>query len=208
MRSAYKTAADAIGKDKVMEGIGKPADTEISSLSTAEKTAYDTKLAELQEVAGLDAAKSKFEGLSQVKAHDISVDVNPNAPVVMPDGWTKATGWTSHFKRGPKIGDFTDEVGFWDGMKTKSGYAYDPKTAEGLRNLRTRVGQRAADRAYLGKGLGWAMDYLNTNAEMSRDMGAVRTRTDNVLDNKIITERKIEKQARKPGTKAYDAKQF
>lgn len=208
MRSAYKTAADAIGKDQVMKGIGKPTDTEISSLSAAEKTAYDTKLAELQEIAGLDAAKSKFEGLSQVKAHDISVDVNPNAPVVMPDGWTKATGWTSHFKRGPKIGDFTDEVGFWDGMKTGSGYAYDHKTAEGLRNLRMRVGQRAADRAYLGKGLGWAMDYLNTNAEMSRGMGAVRTRTDNVLDNKIITEREIEKQAGKPGTKAYDAKQF
>jgi hypothetical protein len=47
MRSAYKTAADAIGKDQVMKGIGKPANTEISSLSAAEKTAYDTKLAEL-----------------------------------------------------------------------------------------------------------------------------------------------------------------
>lgn len=60
----------------------------------------------MKTTAGLNAAKNKFETFSQVKKHDIDTVVNPNAPKVISDDWVKPTGWTSHFKRNPKIGDF------------------------------------------------------------------------------------------------------
>lgn len=184
IRSKFNDGLNSITEEKVMDEIGQHGKS-YTDLTDAEKTIFDTKKLEMQDIAGTNQAKTAFESLTQTQSKDIDAGVNPNAPVVMPEGWTKKSGWKGWFQRNPQMGQFEDVMA----NISKEGYAYDPHSVEGLKNLRMRGKQRAADKAFLDQmKLGSLMNYFNTNWEMSHGMGALRSGSDKRLDE-IISHR-------------------
>lgn len=204
MRSKFNDGLNSITEEKVMDEIGKHGET-YADLTDAEKTTFDAKKLEMQDIAGTNQAKTAFENLSQTQSKDIDAGVNPNAPVVMPEGWTKKSGWKGWFQRNPQMGQFKDVMA----NISKEGYAYDPHSVEGLKNLRMRGKQRAADKAFLDQmKLGSLMNYFNTNWEMSHGMGAIRSKSDKRLDEIIPHKNKRAELAADPNSAVSRNAQF